>query len=515
MRRFKFTMAFLVISALTLAIAAVVILRVSSGLEERNIAGMMTEQSARDAKLLAGAVSRILSEEPAPVSSDGAIKVSSGAQNEAGSTVGAFLGESDVVRLALYEIDGRSAWSSDHRHMVISGRSGELFRQAVAGEIGSGLVRDKRLPGASRSADVVETYVPFLGLDTDAPVRVLGVTRDVTDPLALRIGETRWAMFRATILALGSGFFLLLTFVVIADRVIWRSKEREIRRERELSEQRIASTRMDIENRELQRLDDERGKLIGLVSHELRTPLTSVLAFTEILSKRQSGRSAEKNREHLGVIKRSGSHLLEMIDEMLDMSRIESAEIPLDTAELDVSDLVTEIGQKIDPILQIKKQKLQVFGDVDGCRILADRGRLDQVLMNLLSNASKYSPPGTAIQLEVRLTRSELRASVRDQGIGIAEEDRRRIFGKFYRVDRDETRGEPGTGLGLAIVQSIIDRHGGSITVSSGLGGGSTFEFQIPTHVRRRAPSNELHPVTNWGYVSNAKGVAAVEQPAT
>ncbi|MBT3943448.1 MAG: HAMP domain-containing histidine kinase [Chloroflexi bacterium] len=500
MRRFKFTIAFLVISALTLGIAGVVILNVSNGVEERNISGLMAEQSARDARLLADAVSRVLSEDQTTLAAGDGVKVANSTTTTAQSTIGAFLGDSDVIRLALYEIDGQSAWSSDARNTPISGQSVDLFRGATEGKVVSGLIRGEQLTSHSRTLDVVESYVPFIGIDTNAPVRVLGVTRDVTDALALRVDTTRSAMFRSTAMTLGAGFFLILAFVVIGDRAIWSAKEREIRKERELSEQRVAAARLDASNRELQHLNDERGKLIGLVSHELRTPLTGVLAFTDIVSKRQTGDNAEKNREHLGIVKRSGTQLLEMIDEMLDMSRLEATGLPLDLADLDVSDLVSDVSQKIDPILQIKKQKLQVFGDVSGYRIQADRSRLDQVMMNLLSNASKYSPAGTAIKLEVEITDGELEVSVSDQGIGIDQEDHRRVFGKFYRVDREETRTVPGTGLGLAIVKSIIDRHGGDVSVEDGPEGGSRFTFKIPATVRTRTPSEFAVPLSVPGY---------------
>ena len=125
---------------------------------------------------------------------------------------------------------------------------------------------------------------------------------------------------------------------MVSDLAIWRSKTREIRRQRELDDERIASTRLDVENQELQSLNEDRGKLISLVSHELRTPLTSVLAFTDILKKRQSGPNAEKNLELLSVMKQSGGQLLDIIEEMLDLSRLESTELSLDETEFDRGD---------------------------------------------------------------------------------------------------------------------------------------------------------------------------------
>ncbi|MCH7906558.1 MAG: HAMP domain-containing histidine kinase [Chloroflexi bacterium] len=494
MRKFKLTAAFLVISALTLAAAGIVILNVSSSLEERNIAGLMTEQSARDATLLAGAVSRILLEDDPADTGGSAIEVSTRERDEARTTIGEFLRGSDIVRLALYETDGNSVWSSDGRRAPVGIQNESLFRKAVGGVVVSGLMRDMWLAGMPETMDVVVTYVPFLGVDTDAPVRVLGVTRNVTRALSARTDETRWAMFRATLMSIGGGFLFLLAFIVIADRAIWRSKNREIRRERELSDQRIASARMDIENRELQRLNDERGKLIGLVSHELRTPLTSILAFTDILSKRRMVSDPSGDLEQLRVIKRSGSQLLEMIDEMLDVSRLDAAEFSLDETEFNVGDLVSDASRMMDPILQMKGQKLQIFGDTDGCWIRADRGRLEQVLMNLMSNASKYSPDGTTIQLEVTAGTNHLRVAVRDEGIGIDAADRHRIFAKFFRIDREETRAVGGTGLGLAIVKSIIDQHDGKISVSSRPGGGTTISFWIPTRVRWPLDAGGLLP---------------------
>ena len=522
MRRFKLTAAFLVISALTLGIIAIVILNVASAQEERNIAGLTTEQSARDARLLAATVSRIFSGETgADAQGFGSIRPING-QDGIPATVSEFLSESNIIRLALYEIDGRSVWSSDGRDTPVAGEREEIFEAAVAGEVVSGLIRGKWLPNVPEPIDIVETYVPFMDLDSDAPVRVLGVTRDVTDAVSARIGDTRWAMFRATFISLGAGFVLLLAFIVVADRAIWRSKAAEIRKERELGDERVASDRLDIENRELQRLNEDRGRLIALVSHEFRTPLTSILAFTDILRKRQDGKDAEKNLKHLDVIKRSGDQLLKMIEEMLDLSRLESTELSLDETEFDVNALITETAQKIGPILQAKRQMLQIFGNVEGISIRADRDRLDQVLVNLLSNASKYSPAGTAIQLEVTAGTSDLRVVVRDRGIGIAEEDQHRIFAKFFRVDREETRSIPGTGLGLSIVKSIVDRHDGEITVASRPGRGTTFSFWIPTRIRRAQAPRQIRPavvspavvspaVVSRSYVTAGHAITAVE----
>lgn len=480
MRKFKLTGAFLIIAAVTFAVAAMIILKVSNSQEERSVSTMTSVQSARDARLLAASLSRTLSEE-IESAGDG---TQSGLNDSA--SVSEFLSESDIIGVALYELDGRSSWTSDGR--VISMTDNPLFEAALAGEIVSGLIRGEQLENVPNPVDIVETLVPFLGAETNSPVQVLGVRRDVTTVLSTRIGDTRTAMFRATFLSLGGGFALLLVFIVVADRAIWRSKVGEVRKERQLGYERIATTRLDIENAELQKLNDDRRKLISLVSHELRTPLTSLLVFTEIMQRRQSGPDAENNLKHLDVIKRSGDRLLRMIEQMLDLSRLESTSLTLDEAEFDVSDLVEETVQRIEPILHAKQQTIQVRGDVSDCVIRADRNRLDQVLVNLLSNASKYSAPGASVQLETMFDGDNLHISVHDQGIGVAEEDSSKIFDKFFRADSEDVRAVTGTGLGLSISKTIVEQHHGEITVSSEPGEGSVFSFWVPLGVQRTEP---------------------------
>ncbi len=517
MHRFRLTLAFLVISAGTLAVAAVFILRVSSSVEERNVVGMTTTQAAKDAELIARTVSRMLSAEDAGVTVGDAGPADTGsttvadtpaattvASQAAAAAVSEFLDTSNIVRLALYELTGMSVWSTDALATPIREEQVELFESAAGGETASGLLKGYR-PGAgvtSPSVDVVETYIPLVGETSGEPVRVLAVTRDVTATLATRIGQTRGAMFRVTLLSLGGGFLLLLAFIVIADRAIWLSKQRALRQEQALAEQRIGAARLDAENRELQRLNDERSRLVALISHELKTPLTSMLAFTDVLIDGQGDNTAEENRKHLRAIQRSGDHLNEMIGDLLDMSRLDSGDYPLNPSEFTIGELLSEVSQAIDPILRGQGQTLQTFGDVDHHRLMVDRTRIRQVLMNLLSNASKYSSQGTPIELTATVENGALHVRVRDHGIGIPWADQRRVFAKFFRVDTEATRAVSGTGLGLPIAKAIVERHGGEIKLSSTPGVGTIVEFSIPTGrpspAAPRAAVREISAHLSW-----------------
>ncbi|MEE8046579.1 MAG: HAMP domain-containing sensor histidine kinase, partial [Dehalococcoidia bacterium] len=320
------------------------------------------------------------------------------------------------------------------------------------------------------------------------PAVVLGVTSDVTNELAVGIGQSRSVIFRSTMISLGLGFIVLLGAVLFVDIRLWRHRIEAIEHERQLASQELSTTKLDLVNRELQGINEERTKFISTVSHELKTPLTSIIAFTDILAKNQGGEKKDRNLDQLDIVKKSGQHLLTLINDLLDYSRLESGEVKIEREEFEVRELVSEVQNSMSPLLAAKRQTFVFEGDLDGHRVRLDRTRIVQVLMNLVSNAHKYSPAGTTITMEGRINSAELQMSIVDQGEGIGEADLARLFTKFFRVDNEATRSVGGTGLGLSITKGIIETHGGTITVDSKLGEGTRFTFTIPTAMPKVAP---------------------------
>ncbi len=220
------------------------------------------------------------------------------------------------------------------------------------------------------------------------------------------------------------------------------------------------------------------------MSHELRTPLTAIIGFSELLAGRFFGELNEKQISYVQEIFDSGHQLLKLINDILDLSKIETGKTDLAISAVDLSQLLNNcigmikeraIRRNLTLELQIKED------DFFGKEILADELRLKQIIVNLLSNATKFSPVGGHVRLEAERSGHELMISVSDTGIGIKHEDQERIYGTFERLDFSFSRPEPGTGLGLALVRKLVELHGGRVWVESeGEGKGSTFRFVIP-----------------------------------
>jgi signal transduction histidine kinase len=239
------------------------------------------------------------------------------------------------------------------------------------------------------------------------------------------------------------------------------------------------ATRAD-EMSEANRLKSE---FISVVSHELRSPLTYVLGFSEILAERDL--PPERTRYYAAEMYRESRRMLQLVNDLLDISRMELGRYSVEQQRLRLSHEIDQILRNAMPTTD----KHELIADCPPEFVVwADPMRLWQVLQNLVSNGIRYSPEGGQIRVEARLEegatdaegRQMVRIAVSDQGIGIPEADRARIFEKFYRVDSELKARVRGSGLGLSICQAIVESHGGNIWVESEVGRGSTFIFTVP-----------------------------------
>jgi two-component system phosphate regulon sensor histidine kinase PhoR len=228
---------------------------------------------------------------------------------------------------------------------------------------------------------------------------------------------------------------------------------------------------------EIYRLEGIRRDFVANVSHELRTPLTAIRGFAETL--RGSEVSAEQRRQYLDVILRHADRLTALIEDLLELSRIEGGTRELALEPIDAAALARGLIQDLKPRLDAKRLHAEVRAE-PAPRALGDRRALEQILLNLLDNAIKYSEPGGRIEIFVSGSAAGVRVDVSDTGIGIPEADRARIFERFYRVEKARSRDLGGTGLGLAIVKHLVQSHDGEVFVSSREGQGSTFSVRLP-----------------------------------
>jgi signal transduction histidine kinase len=236
---------------------------------------------------------------------------------------------------------------------------------------------------------------------------------------------------------------------------------------------------IEVKSRLLETASQHKSEFLANMSHELRTPLNAIIGFSEVLSERMFGEINEKQAEYIGDILQSGQHLLSLINDILDLSKIEAGRMELELSEFD-------LPAAIDNTLTLVRERATRRGialerslDERLGTIQADERKVKQVLLNLLSNALKFTPEGGKIRVRAALTDGVADISVADTGVGIAPADQETVFEEFRQVGTASKKVE-GTGLGLAISRKFVELHGGKIGVTSEVGKGSTFSFTLP-----------------------------------
>jgi len=233
-------------------------------------------------------------------------------------------------------------------------------------------------------------------------------------------------------------------------------------------------------SRQLETANKHKSEFLANMSHELRTPLNAIIGFSEVLLERLFGELNEKQDDYLKDIHASGRHLLQLINDILDLSKVEAGRMELDLATFDVPAAIANAMTLIRERAQRHDIALALDADPQLGEILADERKFKQILLNLLSNAVKFTPDGGQIKVAARRSTAELVVAVHDTGIGIAPEDQQAVFEEFRQVGRSYTNKQEGTGLGLALTRKFVELHGGRIWLESEPGKGSTFTFTIP-----------------------------------
>ena len=251
----------------------------------------------------------------------------------------------------------------------------------------------------------------------------------------------------------------------------------------EMDDRKLANIELEEKNRELEEEPLAKTQILSTVTHELKTPLSSITGYIDrmLLQRDRVGPLNERQERYLETIQRNGRRLKTLIDDLLDVSRIESGSLELNLVELDVRREIEEVVSSLQDQISGKQQHLVLNISTNLPKLKADELRFSQVLTNLLSNACKYSPEGGTTTITAEEQDGIIRIDVSDTGFGISKDDQSRLFGKFFRADNSLTSEVSGTGLGLFITKSIIEAHGGEIQVRSDEGEGTTFSFTLPT----------------------------------
>jgi signal transduction histidine kinase len=231
--------------------------------------------------------------------------------------------------------------------------------------------------------------------------------------------------------------------------------------------------------REVEAANRNKSEFLANMSHELRTPLNAIIGFSEVLSERMFGELNEKQADYIGDILQSGRHLLSLINDILDLSKIEAGRMELELSDFDLPGTVENALTLVRERAFRRGITLERTVDERLGTIRADERKVKQVLVNLLSNAVKFTPEGGKIDVRVAMNDREAAISVTDNGVGITPEDQEKVFEEFRQVGTVSRKVE-GTGLGLAISRKFVELHGGKIWVTSQVGTGSTFAFTLP-----------------------------------
>ncbi len=245
----------------------------------------------------------------------------------------------------------------------------------------------------------------------------------------------------------------------------------------------VAQVQRDVT--EAARVDRMKTEFISLVSHELRTPLTSIKGYLELVLDGDTGPINEVQQRFLEIARNGSDRLMALINDLLDVSRIESGKVELERTVLYMTGAINNVIEPLRLVAQEKQLEIQVKVTPDLPPAWADRDRVTQILTNLLSNALKYNRPGGLVEVNVRVgdERHFLEIEVRDTGLGMTEDEQKQLFNKFFRSSSPTIRSISGTGLGLAITKALVEMHGGQIWVQSVLKQGSTFGFSLPIAV--------------------------------
>ena len=255
--------------------------------------------------------------------------------------------------------------------------------------------------------------------------------------------------------------------------------------DRKLVEDRLRALReeytreLELRNEEIERANRMKSEFLANMSHELRTPLHTVIGFSELLMEEMKGGLNTDQRRFIGHILKDANHLLALINEVLDISKIEAGKLKLTREALDLGIVLEDALGSIRPACATKGIDVQSAVTLVG-PVLADRLRLKQILYNLLSNAVKFTPGGGAILVDVREQEGFAQVTVSDTGIGIPAEEHAAIFDTFHQVGAASTGTREGTGLGLPITKRLVEQHGGRVWLESEPGRGSRFSFTIP-----------------------------------
>ena len=432
----------------------------------------------------------------------------------------------NIAKFSVFDLQGNLV----HATSPVTGSEQQAAHQAIRGELDSDLVRQAELidlDGKPRTLDVVQTYIPIRDTPPSSGelgnvLGVLGIVQDVTDSLAL--AETDAFRDAIIVAAATGGVLFLVLFLVIfrADRII-AGGIKQLQRQQEQVEE--ANSQLEERNQALihserelavardQALEATRAKsdFLANTSHELRTPLNAIIGYSEMLEEQAEDLGQDDFTPDLEKINAAGKHLLQLINEVLDLSKIEAGKMELYLESFSIHDMVNGVVVITHPLVEKNANTLEVTCDESLGTMRADLTKVRQGLLNLLSNACKFTEKGMISLKVARSTQNGvdwLSFRVADTGIGMTPDQMSTLFEPFSQASASTSSQYGGTGLGLALSRSFFQMMGGDIAAESEAGKGSTFTINLPAEVVD--PRSEEEPDKGPGLDSLPEGAARV-----
>ena len=415
----------------------------------------------------------------------------------------------------LFDLNGTVVWSTKPHIVGKNNSASPLYQRAVSGKIASKLSRadtSAHLGDPAKNTEIVATLLPLKDTQGGQIIGVMEIYRDVSDDVAVQVDQAKSAVLRITVATMGGLLLFLVAFMVVADKSIYRSRRREVSLvENQLEERQRAAEELQQARDEAVEATTAKSAFLANMSHELRTPLNAIIGYSEMLQEEAKDLDREDFTPDLQMIRASGQHLLDLINDILDISKIEANKMELYIETFGIPEMVQDVAVVIHPLVDKNTNTLEVHCEDNLGSIRADMTKVRQVLFNLLSNASKFTERGT-ISLDVARKTEDgtdwVSFSVTDTGIGMTPEQMDSLFKAFTQADASTSRKYGGTGLGLALSRGLCQIMGGDITVESAAGKGSTFTAKLPAVVIE--PEVEPEPLEAFSSDSPPEGAPTV-----